>query len=172
MHAQLSSLLASSEATGGLSAAQAAAELAGVAPSASSSSGGGPAALAEARCRERFERKALEEFIRHALHDELPPAPAREHAERSDEACDNEAEPSLDEASLEEALGGGGGDGGLAELDARLGMLGNAYRSHERSWVEMASATADRVRTAPQLPRPPPEPEPEPKTRASAPTLW
>ena len=36
--------------------AQAAAELAGVAPSASSSSGGGPAALAEARCRERFER--------------------------------------------------------------------------------------------------------------------
>ena len=76
MHAQLTSLLAASEASGGgLSAAQAAAELAGVPTAGSGSLHAQQSYLAEARCRERFERRALEEFIRHSLTNDLPAAP-------------------------------------------------------------------------------------------------
>ena len=61
LHHQLTALLQAGEATGGaLSAAQAAAELAGVASAEASGLHAQQGALAEARCRERFERRAVE----------------------------------------------------------------------------------------------------------------
>jgi len=146
MHAQLTALLAASEQSGGLSAAQAAAELAGV-----EVGGGGAvqlhaqqAALAEARCRERFERRALEEFIKHSLHD-LPhvPVPPPASALNAKAAAGGSGgggggggggEDDVQEQE-EEAVGWSlGVDSGLAELQARVGMLGNAYRSHAQAW--------------------------------------
>ena len=145
MHAQLTALLAASEQSGGLSAAQAAAELAGV-----EVGGGGAvqlhaqqAALAEARCRERFERRALEEFIKHSLHD-LPHVPvpppasalnAKAAAGGSGGGGGGGGEDDVQEQEEEEAVGWSlGVDSGLAELQARVGMLGNAYRSHAQAW--------------------------------------
>ena len=148
MHAQLTALLAASEQSGGLSAAQAAAELAGV-----EVGGGGAvqlhaqqAALAEARCRERFERRALEEFIKHSLHD-LPHVPVPPPASASNAkaaaggggagagAGGGGGEEDVQEQEEEEAVGWSlGVDSGLAELQARVGMLGNAYRSHAQAW--------------------------------------
>ena len=145
MHAQLTALLAASEQSGGLSAAQAAAELAGV-----EVGGGGAvqlhaqqAALAEARCRERFERRALEEFIKHSLHD-LPHVPvpppasalnAKAAAGGSSGGGGGGGEDDVQEQEEEEAVGWSlGVDSGLAELQARVGMLGNAYRSHAQAW--------------------------------------
>ena len=105
MHAQLTALLAASEQSGGLSAAQAAAELAGV-----EVGGGGAvqlhaqqAALAEARCRERFERLALEEFIKHSLHD-LPHVPVP---------------PPASAPNAKAAAGGGGGAAAAARKTCR-----------------------------------------------------
>jgi hypothetical protein len=152
MHAQLTALLDAYEQSGGLSAAQAAAELAGV-----EVGGGGAvqlhaqqAALAEARCRERFERRALEEFIKHSLHD-LPhvPVPPPASALNAKAAAGGGAkaaaggggggggggEDDVQEQEEEEAVGWSlGVDSGLAELQARVGMLGNAYRSHAQAW--------------------------------------
>ena len=152
MHAQLTALLAASEQSGGLSAAQAAAELAGV-----EVGGGGAvqlhaqqAALAEARCRERFERRALEEFIKHSLHD-LPHVPVPPPASAPNASAKAAAgsgggggggggggsgeEVDMQEQEEEEAVGWSlGVDSGLAELQARVGMLGNAYRSHAQAW--------------------------------------
>ena len=140
MHAQLTALLAASEQSGGLSAAQAAAELAGV-----EVGGGGAvqlhaqqAALAEARCRERFERRALEEFIKHSLHD-LPhvpvPPPASALNAKAAAGAGGGGEEDVQEQEEEEAVGWSlGVDSGLAELQARVGMLGNAYRSHAQAW--------------------------------------
>jgi hypothetical protein len=79
MHAQLTALLAASEQSGGLSAAQAAAELAGV-----EVGGGGAvqlqaqqAALAEARCRERWQSRPSQRPSPRPLPRRPPPARAR-----------------------------------------------------------------------------------------------
>ena len=147
MHAQLTALLAASEQSGGLSAAQAAAELAGV-----EVGGGGAvqlhaqqAALAEARCRERFERRALEEFIKHSLHDlphvPVPPPASAPNAKAAAGGGGGGGEDDVQEQEEEEAVGWSlGVDSGLAELQASVGMFGNAYRSHAQACKERIRA--------------------------------
>ena len=130
MHTQLTSLLASSEASGGLSAAQAAAELAGVRLGAVHGVDlhAQQASLAEARCRERFERRALEEFIRQSLHDDLPKPPPTSHPSSSGEGssgehrADGERDGDVDgdEGGLWSCEDLVSRDGGLAELQVSL----------------------------------------------------
>ena len=156
MHRQLTALLASSEAGGSFSAAQAAAELAGVPAAGGAGLHAQQAALAEARCRERFERRALEEFIRHSLHD-LPTPPAKPSAAVTVAEGEGEGEGgSEDAASVISPRAwldnwSVGVDGGLAELQARVGMLSNAHRSHAQSWTAMEAATAERVESLSSL---------------------
>jgi hypothetical protein len=97
------------------------------------------AALAEARCRERFERRALEEFIKHSLHDlphvPVPPPASAPNAKAAAGGGGGGGEDDVQEQEEEEAVGWSlGVDSGLAELQARVGMLGNAYRSHAQAW--------------------------------------
>ena len=133
LHHQLTALLQSGE-SGGLFTAQAAAKL-GVPNVGAAGLHASQAHLAEARCRERFERRAFEEFLRQSLNDELPPPPT---FEKSVDTQDHEGGAMwlVDET---------GGDGGLAELQARVQMLSNARRSHAEAWESMVRATAERV---------------------------
>ena len=141
MHNQLTALLQAGDANGGghgISAAQAAAELAGV-PTTSSSSGASlhqqQAALAEARYREHFARAALEGFVRSSLTEEdLPPLPLNSF--RSDTSI---------EENDDDVMSPVGDMGRLAELQARVQMLRNAQRSHKDAWEALVKATSDRV---------------------------
>ena len=145
LHSQLTSLLAAGEASGGgLCAAQAAAELAGVPAAGSAALHAQQAALAEARCRERFERKALEEFVRQSLQEEIPPPPVVLASDRLGEGeGDGRGADGL--ALFRDAAELRGGDGGVAELQARIHILSNARRSHAAAWEEMVRATSARV---------------------------
>ena len=178
MHAQLTALLSSSPPAAGdptstaahlstahLSMAHAAvadlATSAGMPPHATATAASlhaQQAALAEARCRERFERRALEEFVKQSLSEELPPPPAFEPSGgkggKSGEGVaggENEGggDGTSDEEELERWLLAAsemvGGDGGLAELQARVQMLNSARRSHAEAWAAMAEATRERV---------------------------